>query len=162
VQRRDLIIAGGSLLLLAIAVLRLATPSHERIRPLSIEGIELDLGRVDPGQTVTREKTWMPPDDVYLLGWNAWLGGPTAGDVDADLMLYDAQARTAIFRMAPASRAANPSALWNASALPPGTGYRALKGRPLTFRCRVTNVGATSIEPKGTTALVYFVPVEGN
>jgi hypothetical protein len=161
-SRRDIALGAGLLLLLVVGVLRIALPERADLRPLSIESIELQMGRIDPGQTVTRERDWLPPDDVYVLGWNAWIGAPATGTLDADLMLYDGLAHTAIFLMSqPAGPAAVPPG-WRSASLPPGTGYRARKNRAITFRCRISNTGASSVEPRGTTALVYFVPVAGN
>ena len=95
-NRRDLWLAGGALLLLAIAAVRLAVPDRSRLRPLSIEGVDLKMGPVPAGQTITQETTWEPPDDVYILGWSPLLG-VTRGTFDADLMLYDTRTKTIVF-----------------------------------------------------------------
>src|SRR5574341_2307809 len=96
-SRRDLMIGVGVLLLVAVAAVRTAVPDRSRIRPLSIEAFEVRSDRVDPGQTVVRETPWDPPTDVYVMGWNPWLGAPSGVSFEADLMLYQAETKTTIF-----------------------------------------------------------------
>jgi hypothetical protein len=159
--RRDLLLLGGGLLLLVVAVVRVASPDRLHLRPLSIEGVHLDLGRIEPGQTVVKEINWDPPDDVYLLGWNAWFSAPE-GSFNLEMMLYDAGAKTAIFVMDRGNAATPPDGLWRTNMLPAGTGFRAMRGHPLRFRCQVGNSGSRTLETRGATALLYFVPMEGN
>jgi hypothetical protein len=161
-RNRDLLIGGGVILLLAVAVVRLAVPDRSRIRPISIEGFEIKNQQIDPGQTVTHELPWNPPDDVYVLGWVPYLGAPSDAKYDADIMLYQPEHQTTVFvtgyRVSPPTS----TDAWRLYSLPPQTGFLVRKGDRLMLRYRITNQGATSFHTNGATALVYFVPVAGN
>jgi hypothetical protein len=161
-SRRDVLLGALVLLLLAVALVRLAVPDRSRIRPLSIEAFQVTSDRLDPGQTITRETPWVAPDDIYVLGWNPWIGAPSGVSFDADLMLYQAESKTTIFVFGQRIQPPGTVDAWRSFGLPPGTGYRARKGLSLTFRYQIKNTGTGSFETNGATALVYFVPVEGN
>lgn len=161
-SRRNVVMGAAALLLLAVAIVRLAVPDRSRIRPLSIEAFQVSTDKLDPGQTVTHESPWVPPTDIYVLGWNPWIGAPSGVGLDADLMLYHGESKTTIFVMGQRIHPPGTVDAWRSFGLPPGTGYRARKGQTLTFRYRITNRGNASFQTGGATALIYFVPVEGN
>jgi hypothetical protein len=161
-KKRDLLIGGGILLLLAVALVRVAVPDRSRIRPISIEGFELKGERIDPGQVVTREVPWTPPDDVYVLGWNPYLGVPSDARYDADVVLFQPERQTTVFTTGYRVTPPSSTEAWRSFSLPADTGFRVLKGEKLVLRYRITNTGESSFETRGTTALVYFVPVVGN
>src|SRR5438034_11328387 len=77
--RNEALLAGGCLLLLAVGVVRLAVPDRSRIRPLSLQGIDVSSERIEHGQILERERVWQPPDDVYIVGWNPWVGAAASG-----------------------------------------------------------------------------------
>lgn len=148
--RNEALIAGGCLLLLAVGVVRLAVPDRSRLRAVSLQGFDIPSEAIDHGQTLQRESVWRPPDDVYILGWNPWVGAAASG---GELTLFASGVR--LFFFAQGDSAANHTAY------PGGTGYVLRKGEPLTLRYRLVNMGPAG-ETKGAGALVYFVPVEGN
>jgi hypothetical protein len=161
-NRRDMILAGGALLLLAVAIVRVAVPDRSRLRPLSVEAFEVRSAEVAPGATVVREVEWSPSADVYVMGWNPWVGLPPGVSFDNDLMIYQADTNTTLFVMG--QRGSTPGVIdtWREVDLPAGTGYLVRRGHPLKLRYRVTNVGTAPFEVRGVTALLYFVPAEGN
>ena len=148
--RNEALVAAGCLLLLAVGVVRLAVPDRSRIRALSLQGIDISSERIDQGQVLERERVWQPPDDVYILGWNPWVGAAASG---GELTLYVSGVRLFYFVQGDAAA--------NHTAYPGGTGYLLRKGEKLTLRYRLVNLGPPG-ETKGAGALVYFVPVEGN
>ena len=148
--RNEVLAAAACLLLLAVGVVRLAVPDRSRIRPLSLQGFDIPSEPIDHGQTLEREKVWQPPDDIYIVGWNPWVGAATSG---GELTLLAAGVR--LFLFAQGQGAANQTVY------PGGTGYLLRKGQPLTLRYRLVNMGPAG-DTKGAGALVYFVPVEGN
>jgi hypothetical protein len=160
--RRDVFMAAGALLLLAIAIVRLAVPERSRIRPLSIEAFEVEGQAIEPSQTVTKEAPWAPPTDVYVMGWNPWIGAPSNAAYDADLQVYLPDERATIFIFG--QRVTPPGTVdaWRSFSLPSGTGYKVLKGQKLSFRYRITNLGEKPFDTHGAASLLYFVPVEGN
>ena len=161
-KQRDRLIGAGVILLLAVGIVRLVIPDRSRIRPISIEGFEIKSERIDPGQTVTRELPWNPPDDIYVMGWNPYLGAPSDAKYDADIILFHPERQTTVFitgyRVSPPAS----TDAWRFYSLPPHTGFLLRKGERLVLRYRISNTGASSFETKGATALVYFVPVAGN
>jgi hypothetical protein len=161
-SRRDLLMAAGALLLLAVAIVRLAVPERSRIRPLSIEAFEVPGQSIGPSETATKEAPWAPPTDVYVMGWNPWIGAPSSVAYDADLQVYLPQERQTIFIFG--QRVTPPGTVdaWRSFSLPAGTGFKVLKGQQLSFRFRITNIGKQAFETGGALALLYFVPVEGN
>jgi hypothetical protein len=138
------------LLLLAVAIVRTAVPDRSRMRSVSVEAMDIASEPIHPGQTVTREVDWTPPDDVYVVGWNYRLGATGASP---ELVLRHGETR--VFVADGTQTRQNPSFFQG------GAGYRVLKGERLTLRLRVTNLGAPG-ETHGASALIYFVPVEGN
>jgi hypothetical protein len=148
--RNEALVAAACLLLLAVGVVRLAVPDRSRMRPLSLQGFDIASERIDQGQTLQREKVWQPPDDVYIVGWNPWVGAASSG---GELTLLAAGVRLFFF--------AQGNAAANHTVYPAGTGYLLRKGQTLTLRYRLVNMGPAG-ETKGAGALVYFVPVEGN
>src|SRR5262245_39323317 len=117
IQKRDAALALGATLLLSIAVVRLAVPDRSRIRPLSIEGLEIASEAVATGQELERTASWNPPEDVYVTGW-AYHIGSSAG------WLALQQGQTVLFW----STAANPTA--NPSFFGGGQGFIVRKGEP--------------------------------
>lgn len=148
--RNEAVIGAASLLLLAVGVVRLAVPDRSRMRALSLQGFDIPSERVDHGQMLQRERVWEPPDDVYVMGWNPWVGAASSG---GELTLLAGGVR--LFYFVQGDSAANPNMY------PGGTGYLLRKGERLTLRYRLANLGPVG-ETKGAGALVYFVPVEGN
>ena len=148
--RNEALVAAGCLLLLAVGVVRLAVPDRSRIRPLSLQGLDIATEPIEHGQTLQREKVWQPPDDVYVLGWNPWVGAESAG---GELTLFAEGVRLFFYVQGPGAA--------NHTVYPGGTGYLLRKGQKLTLRYRLANLGPAG-ETKGAGALVYFVPVEGN
>jgi hypothetical protein len=59
-SRRDLALWGAGLLLLAVALVRLAVPDRARLRSVSIEAMDIASEPIGQGQTVDREATWSP------------------------------------------------------------------------------------------------------
>jgi hypothetical protein len=150
VTRTEALIGAGCLLLLAVGVVRLAIPDRSRMRPLSLQGFDIPSEPIEHGQTKERERVWQPPDDIYVVGWNPWVGAASSG---GEVTLLAAGVR--LFFFAQSEGAANQTAY------PGGTGYLLRKGQPLTLRYRLVNMGPAG-ETKGAGALVYFVPVDGN
>lgn len=148
--RRDLALWGAGLLVLAVALVRLAVPDRARLRPLSVEGIDIPSEPVAQGQTIERRATWSPPDDVYLLGWDYDL----ASGASPRLRLLHGDTR--LFMVGGDAGAGSGHALF-----PTGAGYRVRKGETLTLVFSVTNLGPPG-ESRGASALLYFVPVAGN
>ena len=161
-SRRDLFMAAGAMTLLAVAIVRLAVPERPRIRPLSIEGFEVAGEPVGPSQTVARESAWTAPTDIYVMGWNPWIGAPSGVAYDADLQVYLPDENVTVFVFG--QRVTPPGTVdaWRSFSLPSGTGYKVLKGRKLSFRYRITNMGSAPFDSRGATSLLYFLPVEGH
>ena len=154
--------AAGAMTLLAVAIVRLAVPERPRIRPLSIEAFEVAGEPVGPALTVSRESAWTAPTDVYVMGWNPWIGAPSGVAYDADLTVYLPAEKVTIFAFG--QRVTPPGTVdaWRSFSLPQGTGYKVLKGQKVAFRYRITNTDKANLETGGAAALLYFVPVEGN
>jgi hypothetical protein len=161
-NRRDLLLAAGALLLLAVAIVRMAVPDRSRLRPLSVESFSVVSAEVAPGATVTREAEWSPAADVYVMGWNPWISLPAGVSFDVDVMIYQPDTKTTLFVMGQRGTSPGVIDVWREVDLPAGTGFMIRRGQPLKLRLRVTNNGATPFATRGATALVYFVPVEGN
>ena len=147
--RRDLALWGAGALLLVAALVRMAVPDRARIRPVSIEAIDIASEPIGEGQTIERQATWSPPDDVYLLGWNY--------DVEtrAAPTLRLLHGKTRLFMVGGTGGTAD------SAVFPLGTGYRVRKGETLTLTFRLTNGGPPG-ETHGAAVLLYFLPVEGN
>jgi hypothetical protein len=148
--RNEALAGAACLLLLAVGVVRLAVPDRSRIRPLSLQGFDIPSERIDHGLTLEREKVWQPPDDIYIVGWNPWVGASSSG---GELTLLAGGVRLFLFTQGQGGA--------NQTVYPGGTGYLLRKGQPLTLRYRLLNMGPAG-DTKGAGALVYFVPVEGN
>lgn len=161
-SKRELLVAGVSLLLLATALVRIATPDRPALRPLSVESFDVRAAPVPAGGTTTLETHWSPPADVYVMGWNPWIGLPPGVAFDADLMIYQRDEKAALFVMGQRGTSTSVVDSWREVNLPAGTGYLVRKGRPITLRYRVTNGGSTAFATRGATALLYFVRAEGN
>jgi hypothetical protein len=149
-NRNEALVGAACLLLLAVGVVRLAVPDRSRMRALSLQGFDIPNERIDQGQTLQRERVWEPPDDVYVVGWNPWVGAASSG---GDLTLSAGGVR--LFYFVQGDSAANNTGY------PAGTGYLLRKGERLTLRYRLNNLGPPG-ETKGAGAVVYFVPAEGN
>jgi len=148
--RNEAVVGAASLLLLAVGVVRLAVPDRSRMRPLSLQGFDIPSERIDHGQILERERVWEPPDDVYVVGWNPWVGAESSG---GELTLFAGGTRLFYFVQRESTA--------NHTVYPGGTGYLLRKGERLRLRYRLVNLGPAA-ETKGAGALVYFVPVEGN
>ena len=148
-RRRDLALWGAGALLLVAAIVRLAVPDRARVRPVSIEAIDIATEPIAQGQTIERQATWSPPDDVYLLGWNYDV------ETSAAPTLRLLHGNTRLFMVGGSGGTADHTFF------PAGTAYRVRKGEALTLVFRVTNGGPPG-ETHGAAVLIYFVPVEGN
>jgi len=151
-SRRDLAVTALGLVLLAVAVVRLAVPDRSRLRPLSVEAIKIESEEVASHATAERTATWMPPEDVYVVGW-----GPRvhARGSRGSLMLFLQDRRILLFDYTEDGQSARNEYV------APGTGFRVAKGEALTLRFRLNNAGPAG-PTQGATALIYFVPVAGN
>jgi hypothetical protein len=152
VKGREVAIAAGLAVLLAVAILRtVMVPDRARLRPVSVEGLEIQTEPIAQGQRISREKAWSPPADIYLLGWNYRIGASAAG-IDLVLLVND----VSIFHVRTGDvGGANPAFL---SA---GAAYRVRPVDKVRLLYVVTNTGPAG-ETRGAGALVYFVPAEGN
>ncbi len=151
VKRHELFLGSCVLLLLATGIVRIAVPDRSRMRPVSVEGIDIADEEIASGAAIVREKQWQPPADVYVIGWSYFVGAPAA---NPELTLADGDT-TLFLGIKSAESPLNPAFLQG------GTGYRLSKGHPLTLRLKMRNTGAPG-HTLGARALVYFVPVEGN
>lgn len=143
----------AALLLFGLGVLRLVTPDRQPIRPVSVEAIAISSQPIGQGETIERNATWNPPDDVYVLSWEPTIGARGSG---AELFLMDGPTRVFGWQEPEAH-----SITLSTREAPPGTGYLVQRGRPLTLWLRITNSGPPGVT-HGAQAYVYFVPVEGN
>lgn len=150
VSRLELLAGAGFVLLLAVGVLRIATPGRDALRPVSIQGVEIPSEPIASGQALMREREWRPGTDVYVVGWNYSLGSLHAAP---ELLLRHGD--TVLF-LGPKGGAGTEN-----TAFLPGLGYRLQANEPLTLRLTITNTGPAG-ETQGARALVYFVPVAGN
>ncbi len=152
-KRSDLVIAAGVVLLLAIAIVRLAVPDRSRLRALSVEAIQIPSEPIARGQSIERTLDWVPPADVYIVGWGP---RPAAKNSGALLTLFTpGPPAMLLFEYQEDGRAAA-----NEYAAP-GTGFRIAKGQTVRLRFRLNNAGPDT-QTLGGVALVYFVPVAGN
>ena len=147
-ELKDVLLAAGLLLLIAVGLIRVAGSDRARMRPVSVEAIEVPSEMVAQGQTVTREASWDPPDDVYLIGWLPTVGAPEA---QPELLLRLGQIRLLDARGFQALP----------TFFPAGSGYVVRKGQRLTLTFSLTNSGPAA-ESRGAWVLLYFVPVAGN
>jgi hypothetical protein len=149
-SRNEALVGAACLLLLAVGVVRLAVPDRSRMRALSLQGFDIPNERIEEGQTLERERVWQPPDDVFVVGWNPWVGAASSG---GELTLLAGGVRLFYFVQG--------SSVTNNTQYPAGTGYLLRKGERLTLRYRLVNLGPPG-DTKGAGAVVYFVPAEGN
>jgi hypothetical protein len=151
-SRRDLVVIALGLVLLAIAVVRLAVPDRSRLRPLSVEAIDIATEEIAAHATLERLAVWTPPEDVYVVGW-----GPRvhARGSKASLMLFLQDRKIMLFDYTEDGQSARNEYV------APGTGFRVAKGEAVTLRYRINNGGPAG-PTHGAMALIYFVPVEGN
>lgn len=147
-ELKDVLLAAGLLLLIAVGLIRVAGSDRARMRPISVDAIEVPSEMVGQGQTVTREASWSPPDDVYLIGWLPTVGAPEA---QPELLL-----RLGEIRLLDA-RGSQPFPIF----FPAGSGYVVRKGQRLTLRFILSNTGPPA-QSQGAWVLLYFVPVAGN
>ena len=151
VTRVELLAGAGFLLLLAVGVIRVATPGQPPLRAVSIQGMEIMPEPIGTGQRLVRETEWKPPADVYIVGWSYSLGSPHS---EPELMLLHGQ--TVLF-YGPRAGAVTQ----NPAFLDAGFGYRLQANQPLTLRLAMINTGPPG-DTLGARALIYFVPVSGN
>jgi hypothetical protein len=150
-NRRDLLLGGAVLLLLAVAIVRTAVPDRSRIRPLSIYAIDFPSEPIKKGETIEREKTWSPPDDVYVMGWNPRVYAAASAGL---LSLHSLPEKVRLFEYREGEGLAKTD-------FPPGTGFLLKKGQQLAATFRIGNSGPDS-QTHGAVAYIYFVPVQGN
>src|SRR5438105_15520582 len=80
IKRQEFALGIGLVILLAVAIVRtIIVPDRSRLRPVSVEGLDILSEPIGQGQRIVREKTWNPPANVYLLGWNYRLGPGALG-----------------------------------------------------------------------------------
>ena len=151
ISRIELLAGAGFVLLLAVGVVRIATPARPPLRPVSVEGIEIAPEPIATGQRLVREKEWRPPADVYVVGWSYSLGSPHS---EPELLLLH---RDTVLFYGPRGG----SVTQNPAFFDGGLGYRLQANEPLTLRLALTNTGAPG-NTLGAKALIYFVPAEGN
>jgi hypothetical protein len=148
VEGKELLFGGGLLFLLAIGLVRVMGPERPRMRPISIEALDVPPEVVGTGDTLTREAHWQPPDDIYLIGWLPRVGAPGA---EPELLLRVGDLR--IFE----THWPVPMGVF----FPEGSGYLVRKGQTLTVRYSLHNTGPAA-DSRGARVLLYFVPVAGN
>jgi hypothetical protein len=148
--RIEALVAAAGLVLLAVAVVRLAVPDRSRMRPLSIEGITIKSQPIGQAETTHAEATWGPPEDVYIVGWAYHVGA-----APGILTLIAPPGDTVLMRVRGGSDEIRPQFV------AAGAGYRLRKEQQLRARLDVTNTGPAG-ETHGAIVLVYYVPVEGN
>jgi len=151
-SRRDLLIVALGIVLLAIAVVRLAIPDRSRLRPLSVEAIEIASEEVASHATLERTAIWTPPEDVYVVGWGPRVHARGSGGT---LMLFLHDRKIMLFDYTEDGQSARNEYV------APGTGFRVAKGEGVALRYRLNNGGPAG-PTHGALALIYFVPVQGN
>jgi hypothetical protein len=151
-RRQEVALGFALLLLLAVAIVRtVMVPDRARLRPVSVEGVEIPTEPIAQGQRIERQKSWSPPAEIYLLGWNYRIGAGASG-IDLVLLVND----VSIFHVRTGDvGGANPAFL------PGGAGYRVRPVDKVRLLYVVTNTGPPG-DTRGAGALIYFVPVEGN
>lgn len=154
---RRVLAALGIAASLALVIVRAAVQDRTPLRDLNVRGLWFEQTAVDPGQTVTRELTWVPERDVYVVGWNPLLLAPSESGYAIELTLFDAGTR--IFVMVERGSPPADAAAWNPTELPAGTGYRVRAGRTLTLRLRIANQGASELLAQAAGAQIRYVPV---
>lgn len=152
-KRSELAFAAGVVLLLAIAIVRLAVPDRSRLRALSVEAIQIPSEPIKQGESLERLFEWLPPADVYVVGWGPRANAKNSG---AEMTLFTpGPPPMLLFDYAEDGR---PNRNEYAA---PGTGFMVQKGTPVKLRFRLNNSGPDTMTLGGV-ALIYFVPVAGN
>jgi hypothetical protein len=151
-KRSEVAIGAGLLLLLAVALVRVAVVDRSRIRPLSVHGFEIGDEPIGHGEEIVRESVWTPPETVYVLGWSYELGVMGEG---AELALMAPPGDTRLFDVRGNAPASNPAFFQN------GAAYLVRTGQPVRLRYRVLNTGPPGAT-RGASALVSFIPAAGN
>lgn len=142
--------AGG--VLLALAVVRIGTPEAPRLRPLSIEGIEIPPERIGAGGVLERERVWTAPTDVYVTSWSPLV---RARGSRGELILMLQGTKTVLFRYVEDGTAPR------TESFAPGAAFLVRAGEHLVLRFRIANNGETG-DTGGASALIHFVPAAGN
>ena len=142
---REGLLPAVALLLLATAIVRVAVPDRSRLRPLSVEAFAVESATVAPGATVVRETEWSPAADVYVMGWNPWMGLPASISFDVELMIYRPDGKTTLFVMGQRGVSAGVVDTWREVDLPAGTGFIVRQGQPLRLRYRIINTGTAAL-----------------
>ncbi len=151
-KRTEVAMGVGLLLLLAVAIVRTAVPERSRIRPLSVQGLDIADEPIAQGEEIVREATWTAPEEVYVLGWSYRVGVIGEG---AELALIAPPGDTRLFAARSSSITSNPAFFQD------GAAYRVRKGQSVRLRYRVLNTGAPG-STRGAAALVYVIPAAGN
>ena len=152
-KRSELLAIAVGGLLLAVAVVRLATPDRSRLRVLSVEAIQIPSEPIKKDQSIERTFEWAPPDDVYIVGWGPRANAKNSG---AEMTLFTpGPPPLLLFDYAEDGR---PNRNEYAA---PGTGFLVKKGSVVKLRYRINNGGPDSMTLGGV-ALIYFVPAVGN
>lgn len=147
-NRRDVLLLFASIALLGIGVSRLVLAPGAATRQVSVEAAIIGSAPLGSGASLVQEASWVPPDDVFIVGWSPSVGAP-----DALPELHLKSGTTTIFSVVPSSVDA-----FRPAFLPAGTGFRARKGEPVTLQLVIRNLGVAG-ETKGARALIYFHPV---
>ena len=152
-KRNELLMFGAGLLLLAVAIVRIAVPDRSRIRVLSVEAIQIPAEPIKNGQSIEHTFDWIPPDDVYVVGWGP---RPNAKNSGAQMTLFTpGPPAMLLFDYAEDGRPHQ-----NEYAAP-GTGFLVRRGSAVKLRFRINN-GRPDSSTQGGVALIYLVPVAGN
>lgn len=147
-NRRDFALLVASCAFLGLVLFRLMAAPAPPTRRLSVEALEIKSQAVRSGESLTHEASWLPPDDVFIVGWAPELGAPAARPE-----LYLLSRETRIFAAPRGTLEGLPTLF-----MPAGTGYLIRKGEPVTLRLRLDNLGPDG-ETRGARALIYFHPV---
>ena len=147
-NRRDVVILALSSALLGVAAFRLLAPPGPATRRISVEAVEIKSAPIKSGEALVQEASWVPPDDVFIVGWAPDLGAPGARPE-----LYLMAGDTTIFVAERGSLEGLKSVF-----MPSGTGYLVRKGETVKLRLQINNSGPDG-ESRGARALIYFHPV---
>ncbi|PYQ51484.1 MAG: hypothetical protein DMF78_13295 [Acidobacteria bacterium] len=155
VQRRDLAVGIAVTLLLAVAIVRTAVPDRSRLRALSIQGLDIKPEPVAQGHEYSHDEIWEAPEEIYVMGWNYYIGAPGSG---AELLLLGPNDERIFQAHATTSPQALPVGMMF---FENGGAWKLGKHKQLRLRYRLWNTGPAG-SSYGASALVYFVPAEGN
>ena len=146
--RRDAAVLALGCALLGFAFYRVLNPTGAPTRQLSVEGIEIKSQAIRSGEALVHEAKWLPPDDVFIVGW-----APEVGAREAQPALFLGSSGVTFF----AARTLSPEGL-RTTFVPSGMGFLVRKGEPVTLRLEIRNSGPDG-ETRGARALIYFHPV---